>query len=59
MPKRNLRGTIKEYGYPAGVAQKNLAAFCFTSEPKVGDEFAAVIERWDNNAKMFNLKAPS
>lgn len=58
MPKRNLRGIIKEYGYPAGVAQKNLAAFCFTSDPKVGDEFAAVIERWDNNAKMFNLKAP-
>lgn len=59
LPKRNLRGIIKEYGYPAGVAQKNLAAFCFTSDPKVGDEFAAVIERWDNNAKMFNLKAPS
>lgn len=59
LPKRNLRGIIKEYGYPAGVAQKNLAAFYFTSDPKVGDEFAAVIERWDNNAKMFNLKAPS
>lgn len=59
MPKRNLRGIIKEYGYPAGVAQKNLAAFRFTCDPKVGDEFAAVIERWDNNAKMFNLKAPS
>ena len=58
LPKRNLRGKIKEYGYPAGVAQKNLAAFCFASEPQVGDEFSAVIERWDNNAKMFNLKAP-
>ena len=58
MPKRNLRGIIKEYDYPAGVAQKNLAAFCFESEPKIGDEFTAVIERWDSNAKMFNLKAP-
>lgn len=58
MPKRNLRGIIKEYGYPAGVAQKNLAAFGFTREPQVGDEVAAVIERWDSNAKMFNLKAP-
>ena len=58
MPKRNLRGIIKEYGYPAGVAQRNLPAFGFDREPKVGDEFTAVIERWDSNAKMFNLKAP-
>ena len=57
-PKRNLRGIIKEYGYPAGVAQRNLQAFGFSADPRVGDEFSAVIERWDGNAKMFNLKAP-
>lgn len=59
MPKKNLRGIIKEYGYPAGVAQKNLAAFGFANAPQVGDEFSAIIERWDKNAEMFNLKAPN
>lgn len=58
MPKKNLRGVIKEYGFPAGVAQRNLEAFGFTSAPKAGDEFAAVVERWDSNAQMFNLRAP-
>lgn len=58
MPKGNLRGIIKEYGFPAGVAQRKLDAFGFTSEPQVGDEFTAVVERWDSNAKMFNLRAP-
>lgn len=58
-PKGNLRGIIKEYGYPAGVAQRNLPAFGFAKDPRVGAEFSAVIERWDGNAKMFNLKAPN
>ena len=58
MPKGNLRGIIKEYGYQAGVAQKNLEAFGFANVPKVGDEFSVVVERWDANAKIFNLKAP-
>ncbi len=58
MPKGNLRGIIKEYSFPAGVAQRKLDAFGFTSEPQVGDEFTAVVERWDSNAKMFNLRAP-
>lgn len=58
MPKRNLRGIIKEYGFQAGIAQRNIEAFGLESAPKVGDEFAAVVERWDSNARMFNLKAP-
>ena len=58
MPKGNLRGIIKEYGFSAGVAQRNLEAFCFTSTPQPGEEFKAVIERWDSNAQMFNLRAP-
>ncbi len=58
MPKRNLRGIIKENGFPAGVSQRNISAFSFTDEPKVGEEFVAVVERWDSNANMFNLKAP-
>lgn len=58
MPKGNLRGVIKEYGFPAGVAQRYLEAFGFTSAPQVGDEFAAIVERWDANAQMFNLRAP-
>lgn len=58
MPRGNLRGIIKEYGFPAGVAPKKLVAFGFNSQPKVGDEFVAVVERWDSNANMFNLKAP-
>ena len=57
-PRGNLRGTIKEYGLPAGIAQKSLGAFGFTKEPKIGDEFKARIEKWDANAGMFNLKAP-
>lgn len=57
LPKGNLRGIIKEYGFPAGVAQKNLEAFGLESAPQIGDEFVAVVERWDSNAKMFNLKA--
>ena len=59
MPKGNLRGIIKEYGFPAGVAQRNLEAFGFASAPQVGDEFTAVVERWDSNAQMFNMCAPS
>lgn len=59
LPKGNLRGIIKEYGFPAGVAQRNLEAFGFASAPQVGDEFTAVVERWDTNAQMFNLRAPS
>lgn len=58
MPKGNLRGIIKKNGFPAGIAQRNLAAFGFSCVPNVGDEFFAVVERWDPNAKMFNLKAP-
>lgn len=58
IPKGNLRGIIKEYGFSAGVAQRNLEAFGFASAPQVGDEFTAVVERWDSNAQMFNLKAP-
>lgn len=57
MPKGNLRGIIKEHGFPAGIAQKNLAAFSFSSPPQIGDEFSAVVERWDTNAQIFNLKA--
>jgi hypothetical protein len=53
-----LRGIIKENGFPAGVSQRNISAFSFTDEPKVGEEFVAVVERWDSNANMFNLKAP-
>ena len=58
MPKKNLRGIIKEYGFPAGIAQKNIDAFAFPCFPKEGDEFTAVIERWDANAQLFNLRAP-
>lgn len=55
----NLRGIIKESGDPAGISPSNLAAFGFASKPQVGDEFAAVIVRWDDHAKVYNLKAPS
>lgn len=58
MPKGNLRGIIKGSGFPAGVAQRNIAAFGFSRSPQVGDEFSATVERWDSNAQMFNLKAP-
>lgn len=59
LPKRNLRGIIKGCGFPAGVAQRNLAAFRFEGgHPQIGDEFPAMVERWDSNAGMFNLRAP-
>lgn len=59
MPKKNLRGIIKEFGFAAGIAQSKLEDFGFTEEPKVGDEYIAIVERWDANAKIFNLKAPN
>lgn len=57
-PKGNLRGILKGYGFAAGVAQRNLEAFGFVNKPRIGDEFAAVVEKWDANAQIFNLKAP-
>lgn len=57
-PKRNLRGIIKEYGFPAGIARRNVESFGFSDSPKVGDEFLAVVDRWDDNAQIFNLRAP-
>lgn len=59
MPKGNLRGIIKEYGFSAGIAQRNLEAFSFTRPPQVGDTFSAVVQRWDPHAQIFNLKAPN
>lgn len=59
MPKGNLRGIIKEYGFPAGISHRNLEAFGFQGTPQIGDQFTAIIERWDPNAQMFNLKAPN
>ena len=57
-PKGNLRGIIKDYGFPAGISKAMLAGFGEGFEPKIGDEFETVVDRWDANAGMFNLMAP-
>ena len=54
----NVRGIIKEYGYAASISPSNLMAFRFATKPHVGDEFTAIVERWDENASVFNLKSP-
>lgn len=58
MPKGNLRGCIKGYGYPAGISKPMIAGFGFTVPPRPGAEFEAQVMRWDQNAGMFNLIAP-
>lgn len=55
---KNLRGVIKENGFPAGISNKALALFDLGRPARVNDELTAVVERWDYNAGMFNLKAP-
>lgn len=59
MPKGNLRGVIKEYGFPAGISKARLSGFAEDFSPAVGSEFSAAIDRWDSNAGLFNLKAPT
>lgn len=58
-PKKNLRGYIKGYGYPAGISKAMLSGFGEGFAPEIGTEFEAVIDRWDANAGLFNLVAPA
>lgn len=57
-PKGNLRGVIKGCGFSASISKLVLSDFGTDFSPQIGDEFNAIVARWDSNAGLFNLIAP-